>query len=182
VTDYLRKRHLSEGPVRRKLKTVGDATDEQMDQRNLRVWGIVFTTMRELVGASAQPPPRGDTRSQPAKRWHTARKAALIVCRDVYGIPTSRLAELAVTGPQEVSGWVVHPDDRTANLVSQWDQSPGPGRVARQWTELVEVTQEAAQALRTSASQGGHHPIAVASAAVLVACGALQGVSDDQLP
>lgn len=182
--DYLRKRHMSEGSGRRTLRKIAHelagCTDEQLDLRNSRVWTAVLHTCLELVNLPVDRVYNSYDRG-PTGRAHTAAKAAAIqVCLREYGIPVSRIAEIAGSSRQDISRHSQSTRPAVLELLARWPDSAGPARAALQDTATIEVSCEAAQALLRAAEQLGTLPTALATAAILAACAASQSVPASQ--
>jgi hypothetical protein len=151
---------------------------EQLDERNARIWHTVFSTMRELANVPEGHEHVQASRGLADRAYRNARAAAVLVCRDTYGVPWSRIVELVGCTPPTLAVQLRparEPDSPIADLVARWPSSPGPQRVERQDTTQTDITLEAAQALQELCSLTGHHPLTVVSAAVLAARGLLQG-------
>ena len=173
-----RKFYTGQKRGRRPPPELAGLDQDQLDDRNKRIWDAVFSTMLQLAEVPTGhelAPGHGDA----DRAYRDARVAAVMVCRDTYKVPWSRAVELAGVHHSQIASAIrlagVTRGGRIADLVARWPDSPGPMRVERQDTTQTDITLEAARALQELCSVTGHHPLAVVSAAVLVACGRLQG-------
>ena len=151
-TDHTRKRRMSEGPRRRRFGAVS-AEDIDLDADNARIWREVYTSRLLCMGETVESVRGVGIRTSRGLRISKARGAAFWICYHEYGIPTSRLGDLAGISRQCVGRWVKREDLDTAR--------------DRPQTAFIEVTQEAADALARAAEKSGESPVVLASAAVI---------------
>lgn len=173
VTDYLRKRHTSEGPGRRRIAhstrdpALASLSDAELDDRNVRVWAVVQESCQLMFGLD--PTANPDLRARATIRdmlLRTAQKAALCICYDRYGIPVTRLAPIAGHDRGWISVQVATPNTDTLGLIRRWSASAGPSRVSSA-AELVtvQITEEAALALAKMSA--GQDPVSFLSSLIL---------------
>jgi hypothetical protein len=110
VSEHVRKRHTDEGVSKRKLArrivdpALRDLSDLELDDRNARVWATVQMSCQIAAGLEPDSSPiMGGGGGQIARRYMIAERAAARICRERYGIPPVRIAELSDHSPEWAS-------------------------------------------------------------------------------
>jgi hypothetical protein len=132
---YLIKQHVSQGPKRRRLdaempEELRDLTDEELADRNARVWAVVLADCQRAAGVELDAYP--NTRGGDPRRTNPVRAALLIAVQE-YGIPYSRLAELAERSVPDMSRSLVaaRRNPKVTALVEAWERNGGREHVQR---------------------------------------------------
>jgi hypothetical protein len=132
-TEYLRKRHMSQGESRRRFGSVlppdlANLTDAELDDRNARVWAVVLADCQRAAGVDvdAFPDLSGGKFVTPVAY---AFKAAVQICHERYGIPIARLAELAEREPPTLGRHVSSQSERIDEIKEAWLTRGGVERV-----------------------------------------------------
>ena len=175
VGGYLRKRHTSEGPKRRRIArstldpALASLSDAELDDRNARIWAVVQESCQVAMGQ--EPTANPNLRAHATIRdvlLRTAEKAALCVCHGRYGIPVTRLAAVAGRDRGWISVQVATPNPDTRGLIDRWESTEGPERVASlAILATVQITGDAAEALARLAD--GQDPVRYLSDLILAA-------------
>lgn len=171
--DYLRKRHASEGPSRRRVKhhqrdpALAALSDAALDDRNSRVWAVVQESCQVALGLDPVARPNLCARATVRDIFlATAQKAALCICRHRYGIPPARLGEITSSGQGWISNVTRQNNPDVQALIKRWEDSGGPSRVASAAVlTTVQISGEAAAALASLTD--GEDPVSFLSDLIL---------------
>lgn len=172
VADYLRKRHTSEGPRRRRFNAMlppdlADLEDADLDDRNARVWAVVLADCQRAAGLEPDAYPNTSSVGKPSAHG-LALRAALRIAKHKYGIPTARLAELTERTPQTIGRLIDH--KRTSevgvagvtSITTKWYHLRGPDHVdAAAATRQVDLPAHVYAVLQAEASRSGERIAAV---------------------
>ena len=192
--DHARKRHTSQGVRKRKVSrqiadpALRDLSDEELDDRNARVWATVQMSCQLAAGlepnsSAAQGRGGGGTMK---RRYMIAERAAARICRERYGIPPQRLAEISehshewasrVTRPEGCYGRG-EPSTLAAvdELIAAWEANGGAWRVGAADLVTVQISGQAAAVLGTLAQ--GRDPGEVLGALILAAAQLFKAVRE----
>ena len=170
---YLRKRDTREG-VRRRCLTTRDElfaalSDRELDDRNARVWASVQHTIQVATGLEPLASPDLRSSDLTGARYRIAERCALRLCRDRYGIPVARLAEISGHSRPWVSRQCAAQDVDSLASERAWLDYGGPAIVdSRAELAAISVTSEARDALAVLC-RGGLDPVVVVSELLLCA-------------
>ena len=156
------KQHASQGSRKRRFgaelpEELRGMSDEELANRNARVWAVVFADCQRVAGVELDAFPNTRATNEHGLRNRRALAAATTIAVQEYGIPITRIQEM--TERSEALGrrrGSVKDDPEVLRLIEAWEQNGGREHVQRSAvSRQVDVPAHVYESLARRAARAG---------------------------
>ena len=156
------KQHASQGSRRRRFgaelpEELRDMDDDELADRNARVWAVVLADCQRAAGVEVDAFPNTRTTNEHGLRNRQAFATALTIAVQEYGIPITRIREIAERGDALSRIHRRYKNDaEVRRLIEAWEQRGGREHVQRSaMSRQVDVPAHVYELLARRAARAG---------------------------
>ncbi len=156
------KQHASQGSRKRRFgaelpEELRDMSDEELADRNARVWAVVLADCQRVAGVELDAFPNTRSSNEHGLRNRQAFAAALSIAVQEYGIPITRVQEMAERGDALSRIHRRYKDDvEVLRLIEAWEQNGGREHVQQSAvSRQVDVPAHVYESLSRRAARAG---------------------------
>ena len=156
------KQHASQGSRKRRFgaelpEELRDMSDEELADRNARVWAVVLADCQRVAGVEIDAFPNTRQSNETGLRYRRAYAAATHIAVREYGIPIARVQELADRNDVRTRLLRRSKDDvEVLRLIEAWEQNGGREHVQQSAvSRQVDVPAHVYESLSRRAARAG---------------------------